>query len=76
MFRLNTKQLLGQHIPLPDFTLLPPWYYLDGFIEPFFMGLMTPFMDSCLCSFLATVEAMYTDAVLHADAFSPRIVEN
>jgi hypothetical protein len=40
IFRLNTKQLLAQHIPLLGYTELPSsWELLDGFTEPFFRGV-------------------------------------
>ena len=61
-FTLSIEQLLAQHIPLLHYTSLPsPWKLLDGFTEPFFRGGATPLVVGHLCSFLATVEAMYPE---------------
>ena len=38
--RLIIEQLLGWHIPLLGYILLPsPWELLDGLTEPFFLGI-------------------------------------
>jgi hypothetical protein len=49
MYRLNTKQLLVQHVLLPGYTLLPsPWEHLCGFMEPFCRRIVTQLVDCCL----------------------------
>ena len=60
IFRLHTKQLLAQHIPLLGYTLLPfPSELLHGFEEPFVRSAAIPLTDNHLCSFLYTVEPPY-----------------
>jgi hypothetical protein len=62
IFRLNTEQLLAQHILLLGYThtSLPSRRELpDGFTEPIFRGVAISLVDSRLCGFLATVEAPY-----------------
>ena len=59
-FRLNITLLIAQHTPFIDYTSLPlPWDLLDGFIQPFFSGIVMPLTDSQLCDFLANIEAPY-----------------
>jgi hypothetical protein len=59
-FVLNMKHLLAQHIPVLGYTSPPSlWELPDGSTEPFFRGVVIPCMDSCLYSFLASVEAVY-----------------
>jgi hypothetical protein len=59
-FKLNTKQLSAQHIPLLGYMSLPsPWELLVGFTEPIFEGVMRYYSSNRLCSFLATAEAPY-----------------
>jgi len=58
IFRLNTKQLLAQHIPLLLNASLPsPWNLPDDLTEPFFRDVAITPTHSHLCTFLATVEA-------------------
>jgi hypothetical protein len=60
IIRLNTKQLIAQHIPLLGYTTVSSfWELLDGFPEPFFKSVAVPIKDRRLCSCLATVEAPY-----------------
>jgi hypothetical protein len=48
IFRLNTKQLLVQHIPLLGYTSLPFLSkLLHGFTEPFFRSVATPVQFPC-----------------------------
>jgi len=55
IYRLNTKQLLGQHISLLDYTLLLSPLELQGcFTEPFFGSVTILFMDNQQCSFFVT----------------------
>jgi hypothetical protein len=61
IFRLGIKQLLAQHIPLLlGSILLPsPSELQDGFTEPFVRGAVMQLVDTCLCSFLSTVDVPY-----------------
>ena len=60
IFTRNTKQLLAQHIPLLGYILLPsPSELQDGFTEPFVRGAVMQLVDTCLCSFLSTVDVPY-----------------
>jgi len=71
MYRLSTKQLLAQHAVLPGNTLLPsPWELPYGLTEQFFRGFAMPLADTCLCFFLAIIEALYpVEHVLFAGLF-------
>jgi hypothetical protein len=60
IFRLNMKQLLPHQNPFLGHTWLPSaWELSNGFTESFFRGVVTPLIYSCLCGFLATLEALY-----------------
>lgn len=58
--RLNIKLLLAQHVLVLGYTRLLSLFELpDRFVEQYPEGVAVPLIDSCLCSFIATVQAPY-----------------
>jgi len=71
IFRLHIKQLQAQHIGLLGYLLrTSPWELPYGLTEQFFRGFAMPLADTCLCFFLAIIEALYpVEHVLFAGLF-------